>query len=117
MWKDAVIFIFFTLRVTVLSVIVFFIELFLFLIQSLWEMKPLILMAYSPSYYYLLMIKCFFSGIPCFYAHHEVEMNAERICKASHAAPVARAACVFIALLVASLLQVCSRSVSYTVGT
>lgn len=49
-----------------------------------------------------------FLGIPCFYTHHEVEMNAERICKASHADPVAQAACIFVALLVASLLQVCS---------
>ncbi|KAG0730395.1 hypothetical protein GWK47_028350 [Chionoecetes opilio] len=36
---------------------------------------------------------------------HEVEMNAERICKASHSDPVVRATCLFLALLVASLLQ------------
>lgn len=54
-------------------------------------------------------------GIPCFFAHHEVEMNAERICKASHADPVARAACIFIALLVASLLQgKCTRGLPLT---
>ncbi|XP_045125668.1 uncharacterized protein LOC123512978 isoform X2 [Portunus trituberculatus] len=44
-------------------------------------------------------------GIPCFYKHHEVEMNAERICKASHSDPVVRATCIFLSLLVASLLQ------------
>lgn len=44
-------------------------------------------------------------GIPCFYKQHEVEMNAERICKASHSDPVVRATCIFLSLLVASLLQ------------
>ncbi|XP_068245602.1 uncharacterized protein [Palaemon carinicauda] len=44
-------------------------------------------------------------GIPHFYKEHEVEMNAERICQASHSNPIARASCVFLALLVASLLK------------
>lgn len=44
-------------------------------------------------------------GIPNFYKEHEVEMNAERICQASHSSPIARASCVFLALLVASLLK------------
>ncbi|XP_071542410.1 uncharacterized protein [Panulirus ornatus] len=44
-------------------------------------------------------------GIPNFYVAHEVEMNAERICQATHADPIARAACIFLALLVAAILQ------------
>ncbi|XP_045600489.2 uncharacterized protein [Procambarus clarkii] len=44
-------------------------------------------------------------GVPNFYMDHEVQMNAERICKATHADPVAQAVCIFLALLVAAILQ------------
>lgn len=44
-------------------------------------------------------------GVPNFYMDHEVKMNAERICKATHADPVAQAACIFLALLISSVLQ------------
>lgn len=47
-------------------------------------------------------------GIPSFYKEHEVDMNAERICQATHANPIARASCVFLALLIATLLQGCA---------
>lgn len=48
----------------------------------------------------------FFPGVPSFYLNYEVEMNAERICRATHADSVARAACTFLALLVSAILQV-----------
>ncbi|KAG7163663.1 Dynein regulatory complex subunit 7-like 1 [Homarus americanus] len=44
-------------------------------------------------------------GVPNFYVDHEVEMNAERICKATHADPMAKATCIFLALLMATILQ------------
>ncbi|XP_063599117.1 uncharacterized protein LOC134775490 [Penaeus indicus] len=44
-------------------------------------------------------------GVPNFYKEAEVEMNSDRICRATHADPVARASCWFLSLLMASLLQ------------
>ncbi|KAK3872026.1 hypothetical protein Pcinc_022868 [Petrolisthes cinctipes] len=44
-------------------------------------------------------------GVPSFYLSYEVEMNAERICRATHADGVARAACSFLALFISSILQ------------
>ncbi|XP_076448469.1 uncharacterized protein LOC143285132 [Babylonia areolata] len=44
-------------------------------------------------------------GIPSFHDLDEVQENSVRICRATHADPCCVASCVFISLLVASLLQ------------
>lgn len=54
-------------------------------------------------------------GVPNFYKESEVEMNSDRICRATHADPVVRASCWFLSLLMASLLQgkMCSGELSF----
>ena len=50
------------------------------------------------------------SGIPSFHDLEEVEENSVRICLATHPDPRCLASCVFMSLLVASMLQVRSGS-------